>query len=86
MSGCDRPGRAGLRAGFAIEYGPVEVGGRSICPVYGVATLEAHTSKQEAGFSKAAYRGEAKGFWNDIAFSNYRRFGSEMRMVPAGVQ
>ena len=75
------------RAGFQIEYGPIEVGGRRyICPAHGVATLEAHTTKQQAVFSKTAYRGEAKRFLNDIAFSNYRRFGSEMRMVPAAVQ
>lgn len=74
-------------AGFAIEYGPEEIGGRTyICPVHGVARLEAHTTRQAAAFSKSAYRGDPKTFLNDIAFSNYRRFGSEMRMVPAAVQ
>ena len=74
-------------AGFAIEYGPEEIGGRTyICPVHGVARLEAHTTKQAAAFSRSAYRGDPKMFLNDIAFSNYRRFGSEMRMVPAAVQ
>jgi hypothetical protein len=34
--------------------------------------------------SRSAYRGEAKTFLNDIAFSKYRRFGSEMRIVPGG--
>jgi hypothetical protein len=74
-------------AGFAIEYSPVEIGGHSyICPAHAVATLQAHTTKQPAAFSKSAYRGDPKTFLNDIAFSNYRRFGSEMRMLPVARQ
>lgn len=74
-------------AGFGIEYGPVDIGGRSyICPLHGVAMLQAHTTHQQAVISRSAYRGEAKTFLNDIAFSKYRRFGSEVRIVPAGAQ
>ena len=71
-------------AGFAIEYGPVDIGGRSyICPLHSVAMLHSHTAHQPAAISRSAYRGKAKVFLNDIAFSKYRRFGSEMRIVPS---
>ncbi|KAA6461100.1 hypothetical protein DYQ86_12650 [Acidobacteria bacterium AB60] len=74
-------------AWFAITYGPVMIGGRSyICPLHGVAKLQAHTTGQKAAFSRANYQGAAKNYLNDVVFSNYRRFGSEMRMVPAAVQ
>ena|SRR5579871_2287682 len=81
------PGGLVPHAGFAIEYGPMDIGGRSyICPLHGLATLQAHTTHQQAAISRSAYRGKAKTFLNDISFSKYRRFGSEMRIVPAAEQ
>lgn len=74
-------------AGFTIEYGSVDIGGRSyICPLHAVAVLHAHTTQQGATISRSAYRGKVKMFLNDIAFSKYRRFGSEMRILPATAQ
>ena len=69
-------------AGIAIEYGPVEIGGRSyICPVSSVSILQAHTAPAEGAVSRSNYQGPAKTFLNDVAFVQYRRFGSETRIL-----
>lgn len=71
------------RAGIAIEYGPVEIAGKSyICPARSVSILEAHTTQQPSTASRSQYRGPAKTFLNDVVFSQYRRFGSETRILP----
>lgn len=74
-------------AGIAIEYAPTEIAGHNyICPVRSVSMLKAHEGQQGAAFSMADYKGPAKTFLNDVTFSNYRRFGSEMKILagPAG--
>lgn len=69
-------------AGIAIEYAPTEVGGRSyLCPARSISILQAHTAQQSGAFSRSDYKGPAKTFLNDVAFANYRRFGSEMKIV-----
>lgn len=69
-------------AGIAIEYAPTEIGSRSyICPLRSVSTLAAHVGQQSNAFSMTDYKGPAKMLLNDVAFSNYRRFGSEMKIV-----
>jgi hypothetical protein len=69
-------------AGVAIEYGPVEIGGRSyICPTRSVSLLTAHTAAQQGMFSQSNYRGAATTFLNDVKFTQYRRFGSETRIL-----
>ncbi len=76
--------RTGLvaNAGIVIDYGSVEIGGRNyICPEHSVSVLAAHIAKPEGMYSKAMYQGPAKIFLNDIVFGEYRRFGSEARIL-----
>jgi hypothetical protein len=69
-------------AGIAVEYAPTDIGGRSyICPVRSVSMLRAHTAQQGAATSGPNYKGPAKTFLNDVRFSNYRRFGSETKVL-----
>jgi hypothetical protein len=79
------PGGIVERAGIAIEYEPVQIAGRPfICPVHGVSLLAAHTTHQggSGAISRSQYKGRAKTFLNDEVFGNYRRFGSETRILP----
>jgi hypothetical protein len=76
--------RTGLvaSAGIVIDYGSVGIGGRNyICPEHSVSVLAAHIAKPEGMYSKAMYQGPAKIFLNDIVFGEYRRFGSEARIL-----
>lgn len=67
---------------MAVEYAPTDIAGRTfICPVRSVSILQAHTAVQSGAFSRTDYKGPAKTFLNDVSFSNYRRFGSEMKIV-----
>lgn len=69
-------------AGMAVEYSATDIGGRSyICPVKSVSMLQAHTTQQSGAFSRADYKGPAKTFLNDVVFSAYRRFGSEVKIL-----
>jgi hypothetical protein len=70
------------RAGIQVEYSPVEIAGKSyICPVRSVSILAAHTAQQTGAHSMSNYKGAAKTFMNDVAFSQYRRFGTESRIL-----
>ena len=74
-------------AGIALDYGIVEIGGKSyICPEHSVSVLAAHVAKPEGMYSKAMYQGAAKNFLNDIVFNQYRRFGSESRILTGEAQ
>lgn len=69
-------------AGIAVEYAPTEIAGRSyICPVRSVSMLQAHTAQQSTMFSMADYKGKVKTFLNDVSFRDYRRFGSEVKIL-----
>jgi len=69
-------------AGIAIEYAATDIGGRSyICPVRSISMLQAHTAQQTGAFSRTDYKGPAKTFLNDVRFSEYRRFGTEMKIL-----
>ena len=69
-------------AGIAIEYAATDIGGHTyICPVRSVSVLRAHTAQQSGAFSRSNYKGPAKTFLNDVTFSNYRRFGSEAKIL-----
>jgi hypothetical protein len=46
----------------------------------------AHTAVQQGMQSRANYQGAAKTFLNDIAYGQYRRFGSEARIVAVESQ
>jgi hypothetical protein len=70
------------KAGMMVEYGPVEIGGKSyICPVKSVSVLQAHTTQNQGAYSRSNYKGPAKTFLNDVTFGQYRRFGSETRIL-----
>jgi hypothetical protein len=70
------------RAGIQVEYIPVEIAGKSyICPVRSISILMAHTGQQTGAHSMSNYKGAAKTFMNDVAFSQYRRFGTESRIL-----
>ena len=70
------------KAGIVIEYGSVTIGERSyLCPVKSVSILTAHTAQQVGAISRTNYRGGAKTFLNDVVFGQYRRFGSETRIL-----
>jgi hypothetical protein len=74
-------------AGMAIEYAATEIAGRTyICPVKSVSILEAHTAQQTGFIARSKYQGAAKTFLNDVAFTDYRRFGSEARILPGAVE
>lgn len=69
-------------AGIAIEYAATDIGGRSyICPVRSVSILRAHTTQQSGAITGSNYKGPTKTFLNDVRFSNYRRFGSETKIL-----
>jgi len=69
-------------AGIAIEYAATDIAGHSYtCPVRSVSMLQAHTTQQTGAFSRSDYKGPAKTYLNDVTFSNYHRFGSEMKIV-----
>jgi hypothetical protein len=78
------------RADVAVEYGPVEIGGKSyICPVKSVSVTTARDLVLHGGFYQA---GEMVGqnmdtpkvtAINDVVFDDYHVFRSEMRILPS---
>lgn len=57
-----------------VEYGAVEIGGKSyICPVRSVSLLTEYTPP--------SYNDIPQRLLNDVVFRQYRRFGSEVRML-----
>lgn len=71
-------------AGMAVVYAAQEIAGRSyMCPAKSVSTLQAHTAQQTGAVSRSNYKGQPKTFLNDTTFSNYRRFGSEIKILTA---
>jgi hypothetical protein len=74
-------------AGLMVEYAPVEIAGKSyVCPARSVSVLAAHTAQPHGMYSKANYQGPTKTFMNDVVFGQYRRFGSEARIVAVESQ
>jgi VWFA-related protein len=71
------------RNGMMVEYGAVDIGGKSyICPLRGVSVLMAHTIQTPLGMTPPkGYKGPLKTFLNDAVFEQYRRFGSEVRIL-----
>lgn len=69
-------------AGLVVEYAPVEIAGKSyVCPSRSISVLEAHTAQLHGMYSKTNYQGPSKTFLNDVVFGQYRRFGSESRIL-----
>jgi hypothetical protein len=73
------------KAAMLVEYGPMEIAGKNyVCPTKSVSILMAHTGQQSGMISKEHYKGSAKTYLNDVAFGQYRRFGSETRILAGG--
>jgi hypothetical protein len=73
------------KAGIAVEYSPVEIGGRTyICPAKSASVLLANIAQHVGAYSRSNYQGAAKTFLNDVVFDQYRRFGTESRILPVG--
>lgn len=67
-------------ARMAVEYGATDIGGRSyICPVRSVSIVRTHTVQQSD--TSTNKEGPVKTSLNDVRFSNYRRFGSETKVL-----
>jgi hypothetical protein len=70
------------RADILVEYRPTDIAGKSyVCPARSVSILLAHTAQQTGAFSQSHYKGAAKTYLNDVTFGQYRRFGSESRIL-----
>ena len=69
-------------AGLSIDYGQVSIVGKDyICPIRSVSILRAHTAQQTGMISRSHYKGAAKTFLNDVSYGEFRRFGSETRIL-----
>jgi VWFA-related protein len=73
-----------LETATMIEYGPVEIGGRTFtCPRRSVVIMRSRTAR---GLSVMDERLELytpyETLLNDIAYKNYHKFGSESRILP----
>ena len=73
-----------LKTGVIIEYGPVEIGGKTFtCPLRSVVVMRSRTARGLSVFDErldlyAPY----ELLLNDIAYTNYHKFGSESRILP----
>lgn len=72
------------RTSTMVEYGPVEIGGSTfICPVRGVVITRSRPVRRltlwdESFETYAAYA----TLLDDVAYSNYHKFGSEVHILP----
>lgn len=76
------------RADIMVDYGPVEIGGNTfICPLRSVAISRKRTLEEvrEWGDSLSVF-GPYITLMNDVTFTGYRKFGSQMRMLPGFVE
>ena len=73
------------RAAILVQYGPVQIGDSEfICPLRSVALSTAPAGANLDPLTRIP--GDAPTQWvNESMFTNYRRFGSTVRVVP-GVQ
>lgn len=66
-------------SGAALDYGSVEIGGRTYqCPVRSVALSVIYSPSIEKINGEGLER-----HINEVAFTNYHKFGSSVRIVPA---
>jgi hypothetical protein len=69
------------KASLMVEYSSVEIGGQKyICPARSVSNLTAFDGLLTGAFSMTRYRGPSKTYLNDVAFGQYRRFGTESKI------
>ena len=68
-----------MRAAISVQYGPVEIGGKSyICPVHSIAI----------SLIKSHARGDMSDMEiqriNEVSFTDYHRFGSSSQIITDG--
>lgn len=67
--------------GIVVEYGPVEIGGTAYtCPVHSVAFTSVAPEPDSGGAAPAPH--PARILLNDVTFTNYHVFRSEVRILP----
>ncbi len=72
-------------SGIVVEYGPVEIAGKTyICPIHSVAFWRAMPDlrKGVAPAPEQVQMDQEEIFLNDVSFTNYHVFRSEMRILP----
>jgi hypothetical protein len=80
------------RAALMVEYGPVEIGGKTfICPIRSVALSKTRIIKMHHGkVNRAGWnnpnRGPQQLELNDVQFIHYHQFRAETRILTEGVQ
>jgi hypothetical protein len=68
-----------LDSNILVEYGPVEIGGRTyICPIHCVAISRTHSSGETENGAA-----QQPTFLNDETFTGYHLFRAEMRILPS---
>ena len=74
-----KPSDAIMRAAILVQYGPVDIGGKSyICPVHSIAI--SLTKSQASGDMSAM---EVQQI-NEVSFTDYHRFGSSSQITTGG--
>jgi hypothetical protein len=67
------------RSAVSVEYGPVEIGGRTyICPLRSIALSKARTRPGGDMSERTVLR------INEVTFTDYHRFGATSRIVENG--
>jgi VWFA-related protein len=75
------PGSPRVRADIMVEYGPVEIGGKTyFCPVRSVSLSRESSSLPFAADTKPIL-GPAMTMLIDVAFGNYHMFRSEVKLL-----
>jgi hypothetical protein len=73
-----------IRSQLLVEYGPVELGGKTyICPLRSVTISRGRSERElfEWGMVFHLYR-YFETMINDVTFDGYYKFGSESRILP----
>ena len=73
-----------IRSQVMVEYGPVELGGKTyICPQRSVEISRGRSERElhEWGMVFSLY-GYFETMINDVIFGGYHKFGSEARILP----
>lgn len=70
-----------VRADIIVEYGPVEIGGKTyFCPVRSVSLSRVPSSHRFASDSRQNL-GPAVTMLNDVAFGDYHMFRADMQIM-----
>ena len=74
-----------VRADIMVQYGPVELGGRSyICPVKSVSVSQAQAAVSNMASSSVQFSpGHLQTLLNDVAFVQYHLFHADARLMTA---